>query len=215
MFSRLLGLLSADMAIDLGTANTLVYVKGKGIAAPSAGRSPRSCCWPGRVRSRRGLAGILDISGITEALNKAIAGQYRRLDLQAAGRARRPRGGRGRSGPRGGVPGVHAARAQPVPLLAALRPWPASSWSMRSPSPATSISTTLRASWASTRSPTWRAGSASASAWTSICRASARGWSRTEHGNWQLAACPGRRARRSWSASARASCKRRRCSSRS
>ncbi|HEX5079358.1 MAG TPA: rod shape-determining protein [Geminicoccaceae bacterium] len=31
MLSRLLGLLSADMAIDLGTANTLVYVKGKGI----------------------------------------------------------------------------------------------------------------------------------------------------------------------------------------
>ena len=31
MFSRLLGLLSADMAIDLGTANTLVYVKGRGI----------------------------------------------------------------------------------------------------------------------------------------------------------------------------------------
>ena len=31
MFSRLFGILSADMAIDLGTANTLVYVKGKGI----------------------------------------------------------------------------------------------------------------------------------------------------------------------------------------
>ena len=31
MFSRLLGLFSADMAIDLGTANTLVYVKGRGI----------------------------------------------------------------------------------------------------------------------------------------------------------------------------------------
>lgn len=31
MYSRLLGMLSADMAIDLGTANTLVYVKGKGI----------------------------------------------------------------------------------------------------------------------------------------------------------------------------------------
>ncbi len=31
MFSRLMGWLSADMAIDLGTANTLVYVKGKGI----------------------------------------------------------------------------------------------------------------------------------------------------------------------------------------
>lgn len=31
MFSKLLGALSADMAIDLGTANTLVYVKGRGI----------------------------------------------------------------------------------------------------------------------------------------------------------------------------------------
>ena len=31
MFSKLLGLLSADMAMDLGTANTLVYVKGRGI----------------------------------------------------------------------------------------------------------------------------------------------------------------------------------------
>ncbi len=31
MFSQIFGLLSRDMAIDLGTANTLVYVKGKGI----------------------------------------------------------------------------------------------------------------------------------------------------------------------------------------
>ncbi len=31
MFSKLMGLLSADMAIDLGTANTLVYVRGRGI----------------------------------------------------------------------------------------------------------------------------------------------------------------------------------------
>jgi len=31
MFARLLGFMSSDMAIDLGTANTLVYVKGKGI----------------------------------------------------------------------------------------------------------------------------------------------------------------------------------------
>ena len=31
MFDTLRGLFSADMAIDLGTANTLVYVKGKGI----------------------------------------------------------------------------------------------------------------------------------------------------------------------------------------
>jgi rod shape-determining protein MreB and related proteins len=37
MFSRVLGFMSADMAIDLGTANTLVYVKGRGIvlAEPS------------------------------------------------------------------------------------------------------------------------------------------------------------------------------------
>src|ERR1700731_61169 len=37
MFSRLLGFMSADIAIDLGTANTLVYVKGRGIvlAEPS------------------------------------------------------------------------------------------------------------------------------------------------------------------------------------
>lgn len=31
MFQRFLGIMSADMAIDLGTANTLVYVKGRGI----------------------------------------------------------------------------------------------------------------------------------------------------------------------------------------
>ena len=31
MFSKLFGLMSADMAIDLGTANTLVYVRGRGI----------------------------------------------------------------------------------------------------------------------------------------------------------------------------------------
>ncbi|MEM9233177.1 MAG: rod shape-determining protein, partial [Pseudomonadota bacterium] len=31
MLSSFFGMLSADMAIDLGTANTLVYVKGRGI----------------------------------------------------------------------------------------------------------------------------------------------------------------------------------------
>ena len=31
MLSKLLGILSADIAIDLGTANTLVYVKGRGV----------------------------------------------------------------------------------------------------------------------------------------------------------------------------------------
>jgi len=31
MFSSLRGLFSNDISIDLGTANTLIYVKGKGI----------------------------------------------------------------------------------------------------------------------------------------------------------------------------------------
>ena len=31
MFHKLLGLNAVDMAIDLGTANTLVYVRGRGI----------------------------------------------------------------------------------------------------------------------------------------------------------------------------------------
>ncbi|MBF0622570.1 MAG: rod shape-determining protein [Magnetococcales bacterium] len=31
MFSKLIGLFSTDMAIDLGTANTLVYVRGRGV----------------------------------------------------------------------------------------------------------------------------------------------------------------------------------------
>jgi len=36
MFSGLLGMMSADMAIDLGTANTVVYVKGRGIVLNEA-----------------------------------------------------------------------------------------------------------------------------------------------------------------------------------
>ena len=31
MFSSLFGVISNDIAIDLGTANTLIYMKGKGI----------------------------------------------------------------------------------------------------------------------------------------------------------------------------------------
>jgi rod shape-determining protein MreB len=31
MFSRLRGLFSNDLSIDLGTANTLIYVRGKGV----------------------------------------------------------------------------------------------------------------------------------------------------------------------------------------
>ncbi|HSH57092.1 MAG TPA: rod shape-determining protein, partial [Halomonas sp.] len=31
MFKRLRGLFSSDLSIDLGTANTLIYVRGRGI----------------------------------------------------------------------------------------------------------------------------------------------------------------------------------------
>ena len=52
MLGFLTGLFSSDMAIDLGTANTLVYVKGKGIILnePSVvafhTRMARSRSWP-------------------------------------------------------------------------------------------------------------------------------------------------------------------------
>ena len=85
MLGRLLGMLSADMAIDLGTANTLIYVKGRGIvlnepsvvaiaqykgrmqvlavgdeAKMMVGRTPASITAirplrDGRLRSRRGV----------------------------------------------------------------------------------------------------------------------------------------------------------------
>jgi rod shape-determining protein MreB len=44
----MLGLLSADMAIDLGTANTVVYVKGRGIVLnePSVVAIARNRCTP-------------------------------------------------------------------------------------------------------------------------------------------------------------------------
>ena len=56
MFGNLLGILSADMAIDLGTANTLVYVKGRGIVLnePSVVAIARSRaasrCWRSAMR---------------------------------------------------------------------------------------------------------------------------------------------------------------------
>ena len=35
LFDAILGVFSNDLAIDLGTANTLVYLKGKGVGSPS------------------------------------------------------------------------------------------------------------------------------------------------------------------------------------
>ena len=53
MFSSLLGMLSSDMAIDLGTANTLVYVKGRGIVVsePSVVAVSRDARGPDKVRA--------------------------------------------------------------------------------------------------------------------------------------------------------------------
>ena len=50
MFSRVMGMLSNDMAIDLGTANTLVYVKGRGIvlnesSVVAIARSSETASW--------------------------------------------------------------------------------------------------------------------------------------------------------------------------
>jgi rod shape-determining protein MreB len=39
VFNSLWGLFSTDLAIDLGTANTVVYVKGKGIGKGRGGHS--------------------------------------------------------------------------------------------------------------------------------------------------------------------------------
>ncbi len=52
LFDSLLGWLSSDLAIDLGTANTLVYVKGKGIVL----REPSVVAVRQEIRSNRVLA---------------------------------------------------------------------------------------------------------------------------------------------------------------
>jgi len=52
IFNRLLGLFSHDLAIDLGTATTLVYVKGRGSSAPSP-RRWRSTGHPGNEEGAR------------------------------------------------------------------------------------------------------------------------------------------------------------------
>jgi len=53
MFFRLLGYFSADMSMDLGTANTLVYVKGKGIVL-----NEPSVVATGEVKGRRQVLAV-------------------------------------------------------------------------------------------------------------------------------------------------------------
>ncbi|TMV54057.1 rod shape-determining protein, partial [Thioclava sp. BHET1] len=48
----LMGIFSSDMAIDLGTANTLVYVKGRGIIL----NEPSVVAYHGKDGKKQGLA---------------------------------------------------------------------------------------------------------------------------------------------------------------
>ena len=57
MFKRLRGYFSSDLSIDLGTANTLIYVRDKGIVLnePSvvAVQDDQARSWQGHRRRRR------------------------------------------------------------------------------------------------------------------------------------------------------------------
>jgi rod shape-determining protein MreB len=59
LLDPLLGLFSNDLAIDLGTANTLVYVKGKehrsqepSVVAVRKDAKGRARCWPWAARRK-------------------------------------------------------------------------------------------------------------------------------------------------------------------
>jgi rod shape-determining protein MreB len=58
MFKGLRGLFSNDLSIDLGTANTLIYVRGQGIVLnePSVVAIRQDRGAGGRARSRRSAA---------------------------------------------------------------------------------------------------------------------------------------------------------------
>ena len=58
MASNLLGYFSNDIGIDLGTANTLVYVKDKGIVL----REPSVVALDTTTRKVRAVGGLLDAS---------------------------------------------------------------------------------------------------------------------------------------------------------
>ena len=100
MFSRVFGFVSSDMAIDLGTANTLVYVPGRGIvldepsvvavthretasarSSPSAARPRR--CWdarPSKIETMQPLRDgvIADFTAAEEMIKQFIRRVQRR-----------------------------------------------------------------------------------------------------------------------------------------
>ncbi len=60
LFAKFSGLLTADMAIDLGTANTLVYVKGRGVILSE----PSVVAYHVKDGVRKVLAGVTTIEEV-------------------------------------------------------------------------------------------------------------------------------------------------------
>ena len=108
MFNALFGLFSKDIAIDLGTANTLLYVKGKGIVsnepsvvAVAQGRNGTQNVLavgheakqmlgktPGEIRAVRPLKdGVIADFAVTEAMREANFGYGDRLRLDSVPRS--------------------------------------------------------------------------------------------------------------------------------
>jgi len=81
MFKKFLGLFSNDLSIDLGTANTLVYVKGQGIVLdePSvvAVRQDRM----GSLKSIAAVGSAFSGSGIACLGLRALLSPYASLEM--------------------------------------------------------------------------------------------------------------------------------------
>ena len=71
MFNSLLGFLSNDLSIDLGTANTLIYMRGKGIVL----NEPSVVA----IRQDRGPGGPKSIEGLVPTRRKCWAAPPRTL----------------------------------------------------------------------------------------------------------------------------------------
>ena len=72
VLDRLLGMFSNDLAIDLGTANTLVYVKGRGIVVATSRRVVAV------AKDGRGADRVLAVGTRGEGDARPHAGQHRR-----------------------------------------------------------------------------------------------------------------------------------------
>ena len=101
LLDALFGMFSHDLAIDLGTANTLVYIKGKGVVCsePSVVAVTRGRRRPRRAGARRRSRGEGDA--------RPNAWQHRRDPADEGRRHRRLRDHRG------DAPLLHPARPQP------------------------------------------------------------------------------------------------------